>query len=293
MTEVSDNSEESAQNKKTKKLFKRTVVAVLLAAASVFIIIWGVLPLAVEVLIISLIGISEFYDLAERKKVRPSRSVGFSAVILLIALAYMGREEYLPALLLGLTIIAMLAYIFGKGFHISSFLDVGVTVLGFLYMGWFFCYIIFIRKIEGQPFYPLGFEIDRGAGFVLLLIFANHFTDIGAFFVGKVLGKHKLAPHISPGKTVEGAIGGLTGAIGGAFLMGSLLQISPEDLLIIGLLCGIFAQVGDLWESVLKRDVNVKDSGSIISGHGGILDRFDSLVFTSPIVYFYIIYFYG
>ncbi len=278
--------------KEKKKLLHRIVAGLFLGGVSIWLIIWGVLPFALEVLFLALVGLSEFYSLAERKGVRPSRIVGFSAVFSLLILAVANKEEYVSALMVGFVMIAMLGYLFRRGFHVSSFLDVGVTVVGFIYLGWFFCYIIFLRKIGGPPFYVFGLPIDRGAGFVLLLIFANHFADIGAFAVGKLMGKHKLAPHISPNKTVEGAIGGILGSIGGAFLMGGLLGIHWADLVTVGLLCGLFALLGDLWESVLKRDVNVKDAGVLIAGHGGVIDRFDSLLFSTPIFYFYIKYFY-
>jgi phosphatidate cytidylyltransferase len=167
--------------------------------------------------------------------------------------------------------------------------------MGILYLGWFFCYLIFMRKmmIPGTSgmFKFLGMNIDQGAGFVLVLVFSTSMTDTGAYFLGKIFGKHKLCPHLSPGKTVEGAIGGMVGALAGAFLIGLPLKLMPTDIMNIGALCGIFAQLGDLWESVLKRDVHVKDSGTAIAGHGGIMDRIDSILFTTPVVYFYIKYF--
>jgi len=137
----------------------------------------------------------------------------------------------------------------------------------------------------------LGMTIDQGAGFVLVLIFSTSLTDTGAYFMGKFFGKHKLCPSISPSKTVEGSIGGMIGAIAGAFLIGLPLKLMPTDILNIGALCGIFAQLGDLWESILKRDAHAKDSGSAFASHGGIMDRIDSLLFTAPVVYFYIKYF--
>jgi phosphatidate cytidylyltransferase len=287
-----DDSPSPAPETPGGNMTKRIVTGVLVGALSIALIIWGDLPISLEVLLLAMVGVGEFYHLAERKKIRPSRAIGFLAVFLLIIIAYMGREDYLPVALLGLVMISLLGYIFRKGFHVSSFLDVGVTVLGFLYVGWFFSYVILIRKMEGNPFSLLGMPIERGAGFTLLLIFSTFLTDTGAFFAGRLFGRHKLAPHISPNKTVEGAVGGMLGAVAGAFLVGRLLKISEVDLAAIGILCGIFAQLGDLWASILKRDVNVKDAGSFFAGHGGVLDRVDSLLFTAPTIYFYLKYFY-
>jgi phosphatidate cytidylyltransferase len=284
---------QSESGKKTVSgLGTRILTGTLLAVFSFALIIWGTLPFTMEVLILGVLGVDEFYRLAERKGIRPSRMTGYFAVAFMIIFANWGVQEYISTLLAGFVLISMLVYIGRKGFHVSSFLDVGVTVLGFLYIGWFFSYLILIRKIGGNPFNLASFSLDRGAGFVLLLVFATSFTDIGAFFVGKFFGKHKLAPHISPKKTIEGSIGGLAGALAGSLLIGTLFRISTTDLIAIGLICGVFAQLGDLWASILKRDVNTKDSGSIFAGHGGVLDRFDSILFTAPLVYFYLQYFY-
>jgi len=285
---------DNAQEKPVKKsgLLNRLVIGFSLASFSILIVIWGAVPLAVEVLIIGIVGVDEFYNLAVKKGIRPSRTNGYIATTALITFTFWGREENLPALLVGLLIISMLGYLFRKGFHVSSFLDVGVTVLGYLYVGWTLSYIIFMRCMEGAPLKFLGTNVERGAGYVLLLIFATHFTDVGAFFIGRFFGKHKLAPHVSPKKTIEGAIGGLASAVAGALLIGLPLKMSLPDLITVGLLCGIFSQLGDLWASILKRDVNAKDSGNIFASHGGVLDRFDSLMFTSPVIYYYLKYFY-
>lgn len=277
------------------KVFKRIITGLLLAITAIVLIIWGVIPLAVFILILALIGINEFIDLAIRHKIRPSRTMGVFGVVVLIGFSCWGREEYISPLVVGIALITMLFYIFRKGLHVSSFMDVSVDIMGIIYLGWFFCYMIFMRKLnipETHGFFRFfGIKIDQGAGFVLLLIFSTALTDTGAFFVGKLLGRHKLCPNISPGKTVEGSIGGIFGALAGAFLVGLQLPLPVTDIVTIGLLCGIFAQLGDLWESILKRDVHVKDSGSILAGHGGVLDRVDSYLFTIPIIYYYIKYF--
>ncbi|MFP4499301.1 MAG: phosphatidate cytidylyltransferase, partial [Vulcanimicrobiota bacterium] len=245
-----DSGKTEPEKGKKGNMITRIIVGVLLAGISFGLIIWGALPLSIEILIFSLIGVTEFYQMAERKKIRPSRAMGYLAVTLLCVVAYLNKSEYFPELLVGLVLISMLGYIFRKGFHVSSFLDVGVTILGFLYVGLLFSYLIFIRKIEGAPFMVGAFALSRGAGLTILLVIVNSFTDIGAFFVGKAIGEHKLAPRISPQKTIEGAVGGVVGAITGALLMGLILKISTTDLVTIAVLCSIFAQLGDLWASI-------------------------------------------
>jgi len=276
-------------------LIRRIITGVTIAIVSIGLIIWGVFPLSLEVLILAIIGMNEFVELSYKHKIRPSKTMCIFGLILIMVFAYMGKQVYLYPVLMGVFLIVMLFYIFRKGFHVSSFLDVGVTIMGIIYLGWFFSHIIYIRKltIPGTSGYfnLFGFNIEQGAGFVLILLFSTSLTDIGAFFVGKYLGRHKLCPDISPGKTIEGSIGGLLGAVGGAALIGSQLPIALTDIINIGIMCGIFAQLGDLWESILKRDVHVKDSGDIMVGHGGVLDRIDSFLFTIPVVYFYIKYY--
>jgi phosphatidate cytidylyltransferase len=114
-------------------------------------------------------------------------------------------------------------------------------------------------------------------------------NDTAAYFVGKFLGRRRLVPSLSPGKTLEGAVGGILGsllvAIGFIFIYPSLPLL---PLLVLGLLVGVAAQVGDLVESVFKRQVGVKDAGNLIPGHGGMLDRLDSMLFTAPLVYYYV-----
>ena len=116
-------------------------------------------------------------------------------------------------------------------------------------------------------------------------------SDTAAYYVGSSFGTRKLAPRISPGKTIEGSVGGLVGSVMMAVVakFGFMPWLDLKDCLIIGLLLGSIGQVGDLFESRLKRYAGVKDSGTILPGHGGLLDRLDSLIFTSPVFYYYVI----
>ena len=116
-------------------------------------------------------------------------------------------------------------------------------------------------------------------------------TDVGCYYVGTKLGKHKLAPTVSPNKTIEGSIGGAVFSVFFAEIIGLYLGLSWYMALIAGLLCTIFAQIGDLCESLLKRDAGVKDSGDTLPGHGGFLDRADSFALTIPIMYYFFKYF--
>ena len=155
----------------------------------------------------------------------------------------------------------------------------GATVAGALYLGW--------TLSHG----PLLFSLDQGPKWVLLWLFTTFATDTGAFLVGSVVGRHALAPAISPGKTWEGAVGGWLAGVGAAVALGALLSLQvPWWLpLLLGALVGVFGQIGDLVESLFKRGAQVKEAGRLLPGHGGLLDRLDSVVFTLPVVYYGII----
>jgi len=149
-----------------------------------------------------------------------------------------------------------------------------VTIVGILYFGWIFSYIIFLRD-------SFGFG---GLISVCILITLN---DISCFWTGKMFGRHKLVVQISPGKTVEGSLGGLIATASGAlFFKYAMPDLSWPELFILGFVISLFGQIGDLVISVIKRDMAVKDSGALIPGHGGMLDRFDSWIFTLPFVYY-------
>jgi phosphatidate cytidylyltransferase len=130
--------------------------------------------------------------------------------------------------------------------------------------------------------------MSEGLVLIISVIIMTKLTDIGAFFIGSRFGKTPFVPSISPKKSVEGAIGGLVFSVLGALAVEPLLHLGYLHLLFIGLALGILAQLGDLSESMLKRDCQVKDSGSIFPGMGGVLDIIDSLLFTAPVFYFYI-----
>lgn len=154
-------------------------------------------------------------------------------------------------------------------------------LVGMLYVGWMLSYYVALRKF------------DQGTEWVFLVLLSTFACDTTALFTGRAWGRHFMAPTISPGKTWEGAIGGFIAALAAALILYTLLDIANLDYartILIGCLIGFFAQLGDLFESLLKRRARVKDSGSLIPGHGGILDRMDSLVFTGVIAYYYVIW---
>ncbi|MDN7225953.1 phosphatidate cytidylyltransferase [Planococcus liqunii] len=155
-----------------------------------------------------------------------------------------------------------------------TFDDAAFAVLGTLYLGMGFYYTIETR--------------EYGLAYIIFALFIVWFTDSGAYFTGRKIGKRKLWPEISPNKTIEGFIGGIVWAIGIGLILNYFVDLDKPILIIIAvsIIASIFGQMGDLVESALKRHFNVKDSGNILPGHGGILDRFDSILFVMPLLHF-------
>ncbi|HLB27815.1 MAG TPA: phosphatidate cytidylyltransferase [Dehalococcoidales bacterium] len=233
---------------------------------------WGVL------------AVLEFYRAVAQSRVPPLTYFG----LVLTALFILSRESlpsviqpYLDIRLL-LTSLVVLPLIFlllrkQKEGAIAGWVW---TVAGILYIGWLLGYLVELRGLEG------------GRNWVFLTFLATFASDTAAFFTGRAVGKHKLAPDISPAKTREGAA---AGAVGG--VLASLFFILPTPLQLpinlwqatsLGLLVSVFGQLGDLTESLFKRNMGVKDSGNLLPGHGGLLDRLDSIIFAGVAVYYFI-----
>jgi phosphatidate cytidylyltransferase len=153
------------------------------------------------------------------------------------------------------------------------------TIAGILYIGWLLSYLVALRGLDG------------GRNWVFFVLFVTWVSDTTAFLIGRRFGRHKLAPGVSPTKTWEGAIGGLCGAVVMSILFFSpthfQLPLTYWQIVVLGILVSIFGQVGDLVESLLKRNMGVKDAGKLMPGHGGILDRIDSIIFAGVVVYYY------
>jgi len=184
--------------------------------------------------------------------------------------------------------------------------NVAVTLFGATYLGLFLGSLVGLRELyipEDFPVYEyfpsqgtavptdIAATLDRWGGYTVIALFVAIWTcDSAAYFAGRAFGRHKLFERVSPNKTWEGAIAGFIFAIG-TFLLARevvLPYLSLSGAIVCGAIVGVFGQIGDLAESLLKRDAGVKDSSSLIPGHGGVLDRFDSLLFVSPLVFLYL-----
>lgn len=248
----------------------------------------GVALLALIAIFVYL-GSKEYVQILEYKGFYPSLKVMFFSDAIFGMLAYFNRFDLVAIVFTICSLSAFLWVIFkGRQPYIAN---VSTTILGFVYGGWFPLHLLLIRDFGySSGFLKLDIQ-NAGLGYVVFLFATVILTDTGCYYFGKKFGKHKLSPVISPNKTVEGSIGGAICAIIGAVIIGHFINLELYHCLILGFLCTFFAQMGDLAESLIKRDAGVKDSGKLLPGHGGFLDRLDSYVLTIPVMFYYLKYF--
>ena len=221
------------------------------------------------------IGLYEFYRMIEKRGLGCYKWAGIILGILLSAAIFKGA--YINLVIASSVIILFIIRIFEGNTSDNTFSYVSNTIFGIVYVSFLMSYLGVIRASG-----------DNGRELIFFVLLITWMGDTTAYYGGKGFGKHKLAPAISPKKTVEGAIIGLIGSIVGAIIAKSwFLDISILNAIAAGILIGVFGQFGDLSESIIKRNLQVKDSGGIIPGHGGILDRVDSLLFSAPVFYYY------
>ena len=231
------------------------------------------------------LGLCEFSVILTNKNIQISLTrFVFFGLLIGISSYFWGDKFFFLIILVGVLVNGIIQLIKNKLNdvieNLSSFL------LGWLYVAVFFSFLILIRELPKS----IGIEYRIGGFWVIFLFICLWLTDTLAYFIGAPWGKHKILPGISPKKSWEGAMGGIIGAILSAFLAKGLFlkDISLFSLIPLSILIGVFGQVGDFVESSFKRTANLKDSSHIIPGHGGILDRFDSLLFSAPLVYYYL-----
>jgi CDP-diglyceride synthetase len=265
------------------------------------LLVWvGGLPLHLAVLILTALGAWELTKAMRRRRIAVLREIVLACPLaLLMALPLMGgdADNFFRLWVIGL-FVALFASLVGHilwrsptpaegmpmGWRIQS---IGATVLSVLYLS-LFAFPLLLRELKGRD----GSELGRDALFLLLAILWA--TDATAYFVGTKLGRHPIVPQVSPGKTWEGSLAGIVGGVlAGAFIT-ALLPFLPNGTVLtfrqvvpMAVVVSIVGQIGDLCESVLKRDLGIKDFSGLIPGHGGVLDRFDSLLITAPLVYFW------
>lgn len=268
---------------------KRIVTGTLMGILALLGVTSGGLAIAALVWIITFFGANEYVKILNNKGFYPFLSVIVAINSILIVIATFKRFDLMAPIIAFGTICTFMVVLFrGKQPYIAN---VATTILGFIYCGWLPCHIILLRQLDSTSLGFFTFNANRGLGFILMLFFVILATDIGAYYFGSKFGKTPLCSVVSPKKTVEGALGGAVCAIITALAIGFVINLEWYYALTAGLLMTLFAQIGDLAESLIKRDAGVKDSGNSLPGHGGFLDRADSFIFTAPIAYYFFKFF--
>ncbi|MDA8233807.1 MAG: phosphatidate cytidylyltransferase [Clostridia bacterium] len=256
-------------------MLRYRILSAIVGIPLVLAFLWyGQWPLLFMMAVLAIVGQLELGNIFRVLEIHISKGISIlGSVLLLLALYFQWDVGQIVALLVVLILLRMVV-------RYPEFTPAGAagTLFGVFYVGWMLAHLYLIRQLPQEGFH-----------FLLLVFVANWSSDTLAYVTGRSLGKHKLAPLVSPKKTVEGGVGGILGSIIGTV---AFYLVSPQaelvHYIILGIGIAIFGQLGDLAESALKRQAGVKDSGNIIPGHGGVLDRFDSILLTAPLAYYYI-----
>lgn len=271
---------------------KRYIGALILAPLIIFLFLGGIY-LRILMLILSLLAMHEFYTVVKYKKINTINIVGY--VLCIVYYVFIDNNLQFKYIILLLTVALIIMFCIPV-FNIKyNFIDISITLLGFIYISIFFSFIVLINikniNINGNI-------ISTGKYLVWLVPLSSWVCDTAAYYGGRYLGKNKLCPKVSPKKTIEGSLTGLIGSVIVCVVFGifinkyaegmDIINIKIYNYALIGIISGVFSQFGDLAASSIKRYVEVKDYSGLIPGHGGILDRFDSILFSSAVVYIYI-----
>lgn len=280
-------------------LAERVIGALLFAAVFLGTLFWGALPFTFGVAIASVIGSVELFNMFEKKgqAIPTAAIIGIAGSLAYVFLAYFRPIESFGYVTVGIVFLAFLWYMAVLR-HVKPTGAVALTVLASLLTGLCLSHLVLLRdivKIKG------GDHPNNGLWIVVFLILLVWVYDVSAWAVGRKLGRHKIAPNISPNKSLEGAIAGTIGVLAASVVFRMLIQwilgknrfewFSIGVALIIGVIVVVLGPLGDLSESLMKREYGLKDTGSLIPGHGGIMDRFDSTLFTAPAVFYFLFYF--
>ncbi len=282
----------ASSTRKTSSLVPRTISAVILIPILIIPVYWGVWSTALLVAVATIISLTELYSVLRHAGYQPRYVIGsINALLLCGAATLQGQVPIdLMSVAVGSSIMLALLSEMPRPDRKRSLPGWAFTFVSAYYIGGLLSHYILLRRIDAPLNEgPLSFlNIPPGAAWIYTVMAITWLQDTAAYFVGRTYGRHQMAPILSPKKSWEGAAGGLLMSIAAAMLAAFLLglPISYTAAAIIGVIGGIAGQLGDLGESLIKRQIGIKDASHLIPGHGGILDRADSMLFTAPVIYY-------
>jgi phosphatidate cytidylyltransferase len=292
----------ASARRRPSELTLRWLSAAVLVPFLLAVTIRGGLWFVAVVAVINAIGVNEFYNFIRAKGAEAQRVFGTLAAALLPAIVYFGDAQLATSFLTAVLLATLLLQLARQRID-QAIASIAATFFGVFYVGWLLSHTVSVRFLSSDPrFAGAALPDEAGIFFMIFAICAILGSDAGAFFVGRWFGRHKLAPAVSPGKTVEGAFGGIAcGALLGVLckLVFTLwvpgnpsASFSYVAAGAIGAAVAAISVLGDLIESLLKRDAQLKDAGHIIPGVGGALDRFDSALLAFPLMYYLLVAYY-
>lgn len=251
------------------ELAKRVLTAVIGVILLLFVVNRGGILLSTSIFIISLIGILEIYNVLELIEIKPIYSIGIFGTVA-IYISTLTTFINIDLIITAIIILILIIYLFNSKYDLK---DIGLTLVSIIYIPFLLFHIYYL---DGTPYIWLIFIVAFG-------------TDTFAYLIGSLFGKHRLYEKVSPKKSIEGAIGGIVGSTLLVIIYSLKYNLEPIPLLVImSIITSIVSQMGDLVASKIKRTAKIKDYGKIFLGHGGVMDRFDSIIFASPIIYYFI-----
>jgi phosphatidate cytidylyltransferase len=287
-----------ARGRENRPVLEKVVGAIIFGIVFLGTLIWGALPFTFGVALAAVIGSIELFSMFETKgEATPTAAVvGIAASIAYVFLAHYRPIESIGYVTIGLIFLSFMWYMLVLK-HVKPTKAVALTIFAPLLTGFCLSYLVLLRDFAGRA----NPDKNNGWWFVLFLIALIWIYDVFAWMVGRKIGRHKMSPTISPNKSWEGTIAGTLGTLLGSIALWAIIRALMGHLkygwfsvwvaLITAAIVCVLGPLGDLAESLMKRDYAVKDMGSLIPGHGGIMDRFDSTFFTAPVVFFYLYYF--
>lgn len=257
---------------------KRIITGVLVGLA-VGIVIWAGEPwFTLTVCLVTILATLEFYRIVQSEHVQPLTYFGLALSVLVVLNSHSPYSFTLPILLVLATLVPLIWMLFRQNKD-HAFINWGWTLAGVLYIGWLLSFYITLRAF------------DQGIWWAFMVLASTALCDVFAYAVGSLTGKHPIASSVSPGKTWEGCAGGMAASIIVAVVLSICFNLPLQywQMVIAGIIIGLLSEAGDLVESLLKRNMRTKDTGSLLPGHGGILDRIDSHLLIAPVAYYLIV----